>query len=425
MDTVVTEVPGREQHAANAPRVGRPAPVIPPRTARAHRITSDAEAITIARELAAGLAPGAAARDRERRLPVAEIDRYSHSGLWGLLVPRGHGGPDVSAVTLAEVTAIISQADASIGQIPQNHHYMVEALRLAGTDTQLDHWFARVLDGDRLGNAYTEIGTRTPKDFRTRLLRDGDGYVLTGQKFYSTGALFAHVVVAVALDEADRTVLALLERDTEGLRLIDDWSGIGQRTTGSGTTLFDAVRVAPSRVVPHQDLFERPTPMGPVAQLIHAAVDVGIARAALADTLAFTRQHARPWFETDHARGADDPHVIAAAGELVIRVNAANALLERAGHAVDAARADPTERSVAEASIAVAEARALSTEVSLHVASKLFELAGSRATLEEHGYDRHWRNARTHTLHDPVRYKYVNVGNYYLNDVIPPRHGAL
>ncbi len=415
---------GRLQHQAKAPKA-RPAPHVPPRSAPAHRIADDAEALGIARELAAEFAPGAIERDHDRRLPVAEIDRYSGSGLWGLLVPRAHGGPQVSCVTLAEVTAVISAADASIGQIPQNHHYMVEALRLGASEAQRRTWFARVLDGDRLGNAYTEIGTRTPKDFRTRLRRTGDGTVLDGQKFYSTGALFAHVVVAVAQDDEDRTALAFLERATPGLRLVDDWSGVGQRTTGSGTTLFDAVRVDADRIVPHQSVFERPTAMGPVAQLIHAAVDVGIARAALADTIAFTRDHARPWFETDYQRGADDPHVVAAVGELVIRVHAADALLERAGHAVDVARADPHERSVAEASVAVAEAKALSTEVSLHVGSKLFELAGARASLEEHGFDRHWRNARTHTLHDPVRYKFVNVGNYALNGVLPPRHGAI
>jgi len=302
---------------------------------------------------------------------------------------------------------------------------MVEAIRLGATAEQQRHLFARVLHGDRLGNAFTEIGGRSLVDFKTRVVRRGDNYVLNGQKFYSTGAIFAHVIVAVALDERDRTTLVFLDRATPGLQLIDDWVGFGQRTTGSGTTLFDDIVVAPAQIVPHQDVFDRPTTMGPVAQLIHAAVDVGIARAALADTLAFTRQYARPFFETKYQHGYEDPHLIAAAGELVIRVNAANALLARAGRITDVAQADPTAQTVAAASIAVAEAKALATEVSLHVATKLFELAGSRSTLEQFDFDRHWRNARTHTLHDPVRYKYVNVGNYYLNDILPPRHGAI
>ena len=100
-------------------------------------------------------------------------------------------------------------------------------------------------------------------------------------------------------------------------------------------------------------------------------------------------------------------------------------MLQRAGDRLDTAAAEPTDDSVAAASIAVAEARVLTTDVSLAASSKLFELAGSQATLAEHNLDRHWRNARTHTLHDPVRWKYHAIGNYVLNGQKPPRHGAL
>lgn len=415
----------RNLHEQAAPKTSRPAPHIPPRRDPAHRIGSDAEAIDVARSLAAEFRAGAVERDRERRLPVAEIDRFSQSGLWGITVPKEHGGAGVSYRTLAEVVAIVSAADASLGQIPQNHYYMVEALRLGGSENQKEFYFERVLNGDRLGNAFTEIGTRTAIDFQTRIVRNGELVILNGQKFYSTGALFAHIIAAVANDEAGRSHVVLLDRSTPGLTLIDDWSSFGQRTTGSGSTFFDRVEVDPFQVVRHQDVFDRPTPMGPVAQLIHAAVDTGIARGVLADMLAFVRKYARPWFETNFERGSDDPHVIHAVGNLVIRVNAVDTLLERAGHFVDVAAVNPTDQTVAEASIAVAEAKALSTEISVQVSSKLFELTGSRSTLQDFGLDRHWRNARTHTLHDPVRWKYHHIGNFYLNDVRPPRHGAL
>jgi SfnB family sulfur acquisition oxidoreductase len=415
----------RKLHRDAIPSRGRPAPHIPPRRSPAHRIGGDREAIEIANALAAEFAVEAADRDRERRLPIAEIERFSQSGLWGITVPKAYGGAGVSSGTLAEVIAIIASADASLGQIPQNHFYMVEALRLAGSEEQKRHYFARVLDGDRLGNAFTEVGTRTAVDFQTKILPSGDKFVLNGQKFYSTGALFAHLVLVVAADAAGRSHVVFLDRHTPGLTLIDDWSSFGQRTTGSGTTLFDEIVVDPFHIIVHQDVFDRPTPMGPVAQIIHAAVDAGIARGALADTIGFARKYARPWFETQYERGTEDPHLVQAVGDLVIRVNAANALLERAGAFVDAATADPTDETVAEASIAVAEAKALSTEVALHVSNKLFELTGARSTLQEFGLDRHWRNARTHTLHDPVRWKYHRVGDFFLNGVKPPRHGAL
>ncbi len=415
----------RTLHFAAAPATSRPAPHIPPRREKAHRIATDAEAIAVAHALAADFAEGAAERDRTRRLPIAEIERYSQSGLWGILVPKAYGGPGVSAGTLAEVTAIISAADASIGQIPQNHHYMVEAIRLGASEAQKRWLFERILDGDRLGNCFTEIGGKTPVDFKTRILPRGDGFVLSGQKFYSTGSLFAHLLVVVAADAEGKSTLVFLERSTPGVQLVDDWNGFGQRTTGSGTSTFDDVAVTADRIVPHQSVFDVPTPMGPIAQIIHAAVDLGIARAALSDAIAFTKKNARPWFETNYQHGSEDPHVIAAIGDLVVRVHSAEALVERAGRFTDKAVATPTAETVAAASIAVAEAKALVTEVAVHVSSKLFELTGARSTLEQYGFDRHWRNARTHTLHDPVRYKYVNVGNYVLNGVLPPRHGAI
>jgi len=77
---------------------------------------------------------------------------------------------------------------------------------------------------------------------------------------------------------------------------------------------------------------------------------------------------------------------------------------------------------VALASLAVARAKVLTTEIAIEASNKLFELGGTRSTLKKHNFDRHWRNARVHTLHDPVRWKYHVVGNWLLNGVKPPRH---
>jgi alkylation response protein AidB-like acyl-CoA dehydrogenase len=172
-------------------------------------------------------------------------------------------------------------------------------------------------------------------------------------------------------------------------------------------------------------LFERPTSMGPFAQIMHAAVEQGIADAALADTVQFVRHSARPAKDAGVDRASDDPYTVAIVGQLKIRVDASSALLDRAGEFVDRAQATPSVDTVAAASVAVAEAKIASTEAALLVASKLIELAGSSATLTKHGLDRHWRNARTHTVHDPVRWKYRAVGDYWLNGVNPPRHGAI
>jgi alkylation response protein AidB-like acyl-CoA dehydrogenase len=154
---------------------------------QAHIIRDDQEAIAIAKELAAEFVKEDSIRDRERRLPVEEVKKFSQSGLWGIIVPKEYGGAGVSNATLAEVIKIIAEADSSLGQIPQNHLYMVEAIKLDGTEEQKRFFFDLVLQGKRFGNAFSEIGTKSVTDVQTKLTRSGDGFVLNGRKYYSAG----------------------------------------------------------------------------------------------------------------------------------------------------------------------------------------------------------------------------------------------
>ncbi|HEV3430705.1 MAG TPA: SfnB family sulfur acquisition oxidoreductase [Paraburkholderia sp.] len=387
-------------------------------------IADDAEAIAVARELAARLAEGAAGRDSERRLPREEIEWFSQSGLWGITVPKAYGGAGVSFVTLTEVVKLISAADSSIGQLPQNHFGLVDVIALTGTEDQKRYFFAEVLAGKRFGNGFSEKGTKNVLDLKTRVRRDADEYVVDGTKFYSTGALFAHFVPVLGLDEEKRGWLAYIPQGTAGLTITDDWSGFGQRTTASGTVTLENVRVSASHVLPAYRVSDQPTLNGPVSQIIQAAIDAGIAQAAIDDTLAFVRERSRPWVDSGVERASDDPLTIREIGRLYIQLHAAEALLERSARVLDEIAAQDTvsEDDVARASVAVGEAKVLTTEAALLAGEKLFELAGTQSTLAAHNLDRHWRNARTHTLHDPVRWKYHLVGNYYLNGVRPARH---
>ena len=387
------------------------------------RIASDDEALAAAHRLADLFRADAAGRDRERRLPWEEIDLYSASGLGGMTVPRSHGGADVSHVTLAEVFRILSAADPALGQIPQNQFGVLGVVRQIGTASQKQRIYEAVLAGQRLGNAGPERGTATVLHQTTRLQETGGGLRLDGKRFYSTGALFAHWIPSRALDSEGRAVLVLVERGAAGVTVIDDWTSFGQRTTASGSVEFSGVRVDPDNVLPVWQMATQPGLTGPVSQLIQAAIDAGIAQAAIDDMLAFVRERARPWVDSGLTDATDDPYLIQAVGRLQVDLHAANAVLREAGALVDALAAAPvTAASSARASVAVAEAKILTTEIALEAAEKLFELAGSSATRAAHNLDRHWRNARTHTLHDPVRWKYHALGNYALNGVFPKRH---
>jgi len=407
----------------SSPNVSQqPVPGPPRPNEAAHIVKDDDEALRVARGLAVRFASGAAERDRLRRYPREELDAFSQSGLWSINVPREFGGPELSYVTLARVIEIISAADPSLGQIPQNHLGVVAAIRTVSDKAQQRLLFGEVLKGVRLGNAFSEFGSKRAADFETKFVDAGDHVVVNGRKFYSSGALLAHLVPIVALDGEGKAWYAVADRNAPGLSVIDDWSSFGQRTTLSGTVILENVRVPKTHLVPGYKGYERPSADGAVFQIIQAAVDTGIARAALEDTLAFVRTKTRPWVDSGVEKATDDPYTIQAVGDLHVRLSATQALLDRAGLKVDAAVASPTAESVAEAQIAVAEAKIFSTELAIGATNKLFELAGTRSTLEAFALDRHWRNARTHTLHDPVRWKYAIVGNYHLNGIKPPLH---
>lgn len=391
-------------------------------TSAARVLASADEAVRTAHELAAEFRKGASERDRERILPFAEIEAFSSSGLWAITVPRRFGGIEVSYATVAEVIRIVSAADPCIGQIPQNHLGVVQAIRSTSDEAQQALLLGKVLRGLRFGNAFSEFGSRNAGVFETRIRPSGDGFVVRGRKFYSSGALLAHMVPIAATDEQGHVVLAIADRDAPGLTIIDDWSSFGQRTTASGTVVIEDVLVPASHVVPAWKAEQHPAVDGPVSQIIQAAVDAGIASAAIEDMIEFVRTRSRPWIDSGQDRAAEDLYTIRDVGDLKLRLHAAEAMLERAGEVIDEGVRDRNATIVAAASIAVAEAKILTTEIAILATNKLFELAGTRSTLAEHNLDRHWRNARTHTLHDPVRWKFHAIGQYYLNDIAPPRH---
>jgi SfnB family sulfur acquisition oxidoreductase len=323
------------------------------------------------------LKPGAAERDRTGIVPAEIVNTYSNSGLWGITVPRRFGGAEVSAATLAQVIAILSAADPSLGQIPQNHYCLLEDIRLQGSDDQQAFFFAQVLQGYRFANALSETGGKRSSIF-----------VPVSSKAPTVCGSMA--VKATAPDRCTPTGLAfwrwtptiapssLCAQNSPGLTVVDDWACLGQRTTASGTVLADNLPVNPFHLFPTWKSYASPTLAGPFAQLTTAAIDAGIARAALDDTVAFVRNSARPWIDAGVARASDDPLTIYHIGQLDSRLAAADALLERAGRVLDRYKNDLSEEHVAEASLAVARAKIWTTEVALEAASRLFEL-GARA----------------------------------------------
>jgi alkylation response protein AidB-like acyl-CoA dehydrogenase len=363
---------------------------------------------------------GAADRDRDRTYAVAEIERLRQIGFWATTVPAEHGGLGLDQETLVQAVLALAAADGSLGQIPQNHFMTVERIRLTGTAAQRNRWLGALGAGAVLGNASAEPGERPPGESATALTRDGSGWRLDGRKVYSTGSLLAdHVAVQVRdADGQQRTVM--VGRHDEGVVLHDDWQSMGQRTTASGSSEFHDVRVDDVAVFAHVADPVATYRVSALGQLVHAAIDVGIAEGALREAVELSRRvHA--------GRGAgvrefgDDALGVALLGDLRVTTLAARRLVESAA----ARLAALTERSllddVVEAFFEVAAAKLTSTRGALTVTAGLFDVGGSSATRPELGLDRYWRDARTHTLHDAARWKPHAIGRWLIaRDVADP-----
>ena len=384
-------------------------------------------ALGTASALGAAFAEGAAARDAERVLPRSELDELAASGLLAITVPAEHGGADLPAEVVASVVATLAAGDPNVAQIPHSHFVYVNALRHQATPAQKGFFFREVLAGKRFGNAQSELGTRTSRDYRTTLHADGAGrWRLEGEKAYCTGALLADWIPVLAHLGPDGPLhVAWVERGAAGVTVVDDWNGMGQRTTASGTVRLDGVVVGENRITPYHLTFTGPQTYGAFAQLLHAAIDTGIARGALEEGAAFVRTKSRPYADAGVDRAAEDPLVVNALGQMELAVRAAEALTCEAARAVDRANAELTATSAADASLAVAAARAASAQASLEVGNRIFEVAGTRSALDGLNLHRHWRNARTHTLHDPAAWKVQHLGRWAVDGTLPPNHGHL
>jgi len=353
----------------------------------ANRIESEEQAISTARDLAAAFRRQASERDINRILPHAELDALSLSGLTAITVPPEHEGLDVSNALLAEIVAIIAEGDASIGETLENHFCVLEALRTRGLEDLKASLFARALLGDRFAAArFTD---------ETELAAEGPGYRLSGRTRQAPGILFADWIAAATIAPPGRPVTLYLARDSEGLQVVDDWDGFGQRTNGSATAIVGKLHVNADTIAPAPSS-RYPTGIS-LGLLLKAGVSLGIARAA--------------WTDLMSAIG-DRSTIFARIGERAVRIETTAAALERAGRKLDIAQVNPVEAAMADAHFSASAAAIAAVEVALDTANALFELAGNASTGIGLNLDRHWRNARIHALSLPREALLRTAGDY-------------
>lgn len=380
--------------------------------------------------LLAQIAAGARDRDRDDENPFDQVAALKRAGFGALRLPESLGGAGLTVPQLFSTIIDVAAADPIVAHIFRAHFWFVEERLRTADDAASRRWLDRVLDGKIVGNAFSEKGGLAVGSlvFNTRLLPDGQGgYRLTGEKYYSTGTLFSDYLTVTATTDHDSVATVVVPADREGVGIVDDWDGFGQRRTGTGTTTFTDVAVAADEVLTdaRYDAEPQPTVQFAFLQLFIHAVVAGILENVVEDGVALLESRERNFSHAVAERPVDDPLLQRQLGELASTAYVARAaVLDAAaiiGAATDSALDGVPDATLAqEAQLAVAKVKVHLDRVAPDAATRLLELGGASAASRTRNLDRHWRNIRTITLHNPVAYKARVVGeNLLLGTPVP------
>lgn len=383
----------------------------------------------LSKSLLAEIRAGAVERELERTLPFEQVGWLDEVRFGALRVPAEFGGPGLSVEELTSEIIALAEADSNIAHLYRGHFGFVESLRFQPAETRAT-WYARALEGRTIGNASTEKGGNALGSLNTTLHTDAAGrQVLNGQKYYSTGTIFSDYtrVSAAQAQEREGRRFAVVPTDAPGVTLVDDWDGFGQKLTGTGTTVLDAVTVEDIAVLERRPGDAESVHEAAFFQLYLLAVQVGIARAALGDATATLARRTRT-FNTS-ASGlpfSQDPLIQQRIGTMSSKAFVAESAVLAAARVLDQALAPSTEAAQRhQAEIAVEKAQITVPELVLAVTSELFQTVGASATARTKALDRHWRNAQTIATHNPIVFRARSLGDYEINGTLPEGLNAI
>ena len=372
------------------------------------------------------IAEGALEREKNRILPHEPIQWLKQAGFGAVRVPTAFGGEGISQKQLFQLLIELAKADSNVVQALRGHFAFVEDRLNAHKIEDQSLWFQRFVQGDLVGNAWTEIGKVEIGDVITRVTQNAQGELLVnGQKYYSTGTIFADWIDLFALDETrNQHVIAAVSTHAKGVSVSDDWDGFGQKTTGSGTLLLENVAVTRDHIFPFEQRFKYQTAF---YQVVHLATLAGIAHSALDTFKHEVRQRTRVYSHGNAALVREDPHILQVIGKASAQAYASEAIALRAAEALDVAYLSHFQNDKAldqssndRAELESSQGQVVIAELVLNLSTELFNALGASASTTQKQLDRFWRNARVVSSHNPLIYKQKVIGDWEINQTPLP-----
>lgn len=342
-------------------------------------------------------------------------------GLGAIQLPVEYGGSNANIRELLYVVTRIAEADPDVAHILRFHYSFVERiLRESNNQKNYKQLLEKIASGAIVGNALAEINNRNVGGqaiFDTTLTPDGEGYRLNGEKYFSTGTLYSNLVAVVASSVDGTPISLIIPTNREGVILYDDWDGIGQKHTGSGTTRFQNVFVHDEEVT---KLSGKSTRFSSLLQLYLHAIVAGILRRVVSDAANLVKTRKRTFSFATTEIPSEDPQLLQIIGEISSIAFAAESLLFTAADAIGNASKSAIDGVIdpvlnQQASLLAAQTKIIVDELALKASTILFDVGGASATKQSAHLDRHWRNIRTLVSHNPAKYKARIIGDYVVN----------
>lgn len=377
------------------------------------------EAIEIAKQLAAQFAKTAAERDKQGGNPKHERDLIRQSGLLSLSIPREFGGQGADWATIFATIQIIARADSSLAHVYGFHHLLIATMQLFAQKSQYAPWFEQTAQQQWFwGN------TLNPLDRRVTAQKISEKeYIFHGEKSFCSGSIDSDLLLCSGHTADGQLLIGVIPTQREGVSFLGDWNNMGQRQTDSGTSHFEQVNIHEDELLLEPGQLSTPyASLRPlIAQLIFVHMFLGVAEGAF-ELAKDAVQSQKAWSKSLAEQAVDDPYIQRHFADFYVQLQSVRLLAAQAvAHLQQAwdVGSTLTAEQRGEVAIAIATAKIASTNTSLAITQNIFQVMGARATTAQLNLDRFWRNVRTQTLHDPVDYKYQEIGEWVLNERLP------
>lgn len=381
------------------------------------------------RPVLAALRGGAISRDAERQLPFEGYEALRAAGFSKLRVPSEYGGLGVSLPELFGLVIELGEAEPNLANAYRSQLGFTEDLLNLPDGPWRRAWLDRLGRGETVGSGYSEVGDVRLGSHSTQLLRSPDGWRLNGEKYYTTGSLFADWITLGAVDGDGDPIGALVPTKGPGVEILDDWDGFGQALTASGTARFKDVAIGDQQIKPTAVRFSYASAF---FQLVHLATLAGIGRAAAGEVARHVAERRRVYGRGNAVNSADDPQVLQVVGRVRGAAYSAGAVVLSAAEALQRAhdanlRGDAAAIAIANRNteLEVSQSVTVVTTLILDAVTILFDALGASAAKRGHGLDRHWRNARTIASHNPRIYHDRTVGEFAVRGAVPERRDGI